>query len=308
MRALLIINPVATATRARGREDLIASLGGLLELDVAHTGHRGHAESLSRQAAANSLDLVVAVGGDGTVNEVVNGLLGDQSAPDPPAFGVVPEGNANVFARALGVSPDPGTATGQLLDALRAGRRRPVGLGRADDRWFTFCAGFGLDAEVVREVERRRAAGTPASSSLFVRAAVCQFLATRTRRAPPITLEQPNAAPAGPFCLGIVSNSRPWTYLGNRPVVASPAAGFATGLDLLAARRLGALTTASTLVRMLTPHGRPAANRFMLGLHDLHEFTLAANEPLAAQLDGEYVGNRRSLRFQAVPGALSVVH
>ena len=71
----------------------------------------------------------------------------------------MPGGSTNVFARALGMPNDPVEATGQLLDALREGRRRTVGLGTADGRWFTFCAGMGLDAEVVGAVEKRRQKG-----------------------------------------------------------------------------------------------------------------------------------------------------
>src|SRR5438067_1577414 len=104
MRALLVVNPKATATTKRGR-------------DV----------------------LVVALGGDGTVNEVVNGLLAEGPGGHVPMLAVVPGGSTNVFARALGLPRDPVEATGQILEALRAGRRRTVGLGLADDRYFTFC-------------------------------------------------------------------------------------------------------------------------------------------------------------------------
>lgn len=307
MRALLVINPAATAANARRRDVLIGALGSELKLDVVHTRHRGHAEELGRQAVTDEVDVVVAVGGDGTVHEVVNGLLADGPAASLPALAVVPGGNANVFARALGIARDPVDATGELLHAIRAGRRLRVGLGRADDRWFTFCAGFGLDAEVVRRVELRRAAGTPVSTALFVRSAARQFLTTGTRRARPLWLERTGQPTVGPLSLGIVSNTRPWTYLGARPLIASPAAGVDSGLDLLAARRLGVLIAAGTLLRMLSRGGDPAAGRSMLGLHDLSEFTLVADRPLAAQLDGEYVGERERIRLRAEPGALTVV-
>jgi len=307
VRALLVINPAATGTSAGRRDVLIRALRSELELDVAQTGHRGHAEELGRQAVTDGIDVVVSVGGDGTVNEVVNGLLASGPSEGLPALAVIPGGNANVFGRALGVARSQVEATEELLDALRTGRRRRVGLGQADDRWFTFCAGFGLDAEVMQEVERRRASGTPASSGLFVRAAVRRFIASPTRRHPPLRLERPGQPPVGPLCLAIVSNTRPWTYLGARPLVASPEAGLDTGLDLLAARRLDVLGTTATLVRMLAPGGRPAAGASMVGMHDLAEFTLVADEPLAAQLDGEYVGDRQRLEFRAAPQALTVV-
>ena len=112
MRALLVVNPKATATSARVRDVLIRALGSDLKLDVAETQRRGHAIALAEQAAADGLDLVVALGGDGTMNEVVNGLM---RLPDPaarPALAVVPGGSANVFSRVLGQPLDPVEATG----------------------------------------------------------------------------------------------------------------------------------------------------------------------------------------------------
>src|SRR3954451_19353206 len=162
MRGLLVVNPKATATTTRTREVLLRALGSDLKLDVAETARRGHARDLARQATDDGLDVVVALGGDGTVNEVVNGLLANGPGPDVPSLAVVPGGSTNVFTRTLGLAQEPVEATGEILDALRTGSRRIIGLGRisetTDDpnpdaaRWFTFCAGLGLDAEVVREV------------------------------------------------------------------------------------------------------------------------------------------------------------
>src|SRR3990170_6936087 len=144
MRALLVVNPFATTTSARTREVLVSALEGALKVDVVHTDHRGHAAEVARQARLDGLDLVVTLGGDGTVNEVVNGLL-NPGGPDPdaPALAVVPGGGTNVFARALGVPRDPVEATGVLLAALRARRSRSIGLGRAGERGVTFHAGLG---------------------------------------------------------------------------------------------------------------------------------------------------------------------
>ena len=127
---------------------------------MEYTRRRGHAADLARAAADERLDVVVTLGGDGTVNEVVNGLLHDGPARARcPALAVVPGGSTNVFARALGLPKDTIEGTGAILEALHIGRVRSIGLGRADGRYFTFCAGFGLDAEVVRKVERARLRG-----------------------------------------------------------------------------------------------------------------------------------------------------
>jgi diacylglycerol kinase family enzyme len=111
MRTLVVVNPTATSTSASMRDALVAALAGELKVDVVETGHRGHARDLGAQAVAEAIDLVVAVGGDGTVNEVVNGLLEHGPAPHLPMLAVVPGGSTNVFSRALGRSRDPMTAT-----------------------------------------------------------------------------------------------------------------------------------------------------------------------------------------------------
>src|SRR5262245_41485811 len=159
MRALLVVNHKATTTSGRVRDVLVQALRSQVDLRVVHTERRAHAAALAAQAAAERLDVVVALGGDGTVNEVVNGLLTRGVRPDGPALAVVPGGSTNVFARSLGLPADWVEATGVLLEALRSKRTRSIGLGRADERYFTFFAGLGLDAEVISRVEHARHKG-----------------------------------------------------------------------------------------------------------------------------------------------------
>ena len=125
---------------------------------IEETANRGHAAALACRAMREHVEVVIALGGDGTVNEVVNGVLTDGLHSHVPSVGIVPVGSTNVFARALGLPEDPVEATDELLEALRTGRRRLVSLGRADDRWFAFAAGMGFDAAVVGQVEHRRGA------------------------------------------------------------------------------------------------------------------------------------------------------
>src|SRR6478609_6045313 len=163
-----------------------------MSLRIVQTQARGHAMELAAHAATEGLDIVIALGGDGTVNEVVNGLLGDMSRPDPlavPALGIVPGGNANVMSRSLGIPVDPVEATGALMAAVAQNRTRQVGLGRANGRWFTFAAGLGLDAEVVAAVERARSSGRSASSGLYLRRALAQFLRDTDRDSPALTVQ-----------------------------------------------------------------------------------------------------------------------
>jgi diacylglycerol kinase family enzyme len=305
MRALLVVNPMATATTERMRDVLTHALASETKLDVVQTQARGHATSLARQAVTDGLDLVVALGGDGTVNEVVNGLLADGPIAGLPALAVVPGGNANVFARALGLPASPVEATGLLLDALRTGQRRSVSLGQADDRWFTFCAGLGLDAEVVRRVEAKRAGGAKATPALFVREGVTQFFLHGRRSEPAITVHADGREPER-VGLALVCNSDPWTYLGPRPVRPCPDASFDLGLDLFGLRSLGTVATLRHLRQILAARPRPAG-RAVLSLHDLDGFRLTADRPMALQVDGDDLGDRSEVVFRSARNALDVV-
>ncbi|MEV6003899.1 diacylglycerol kinase family protein [Streptomyces griseomycini] len=321
MRALLVVNPAATTTSARTRDVLIHALASEMKLEAVTTEYRGHARDLGRQAAeSDDIDLVVALGGDGTVNEVVNGLL--HSGPDPehlPGIAVVPGGSTNVFARALGLPNQPVEATGALLDALREGRERTVGLGLTSGtpgsedeavpaRWFTFNAGLGFDAGVVGRVEQQRERGRRSTHALYVRQVVRQLFGEPHRRHGVITLEQPGEDPVTDLVLSIVSNTSPWTFLGNRPIYASPKASFDTGLDIFGLSRLSTAAVARYGTQLLAsspergPRGRHAVSR-----HDLTQFTLHSKVPLPLQMDGDHLGLRTSVTFTGVRRALRVI-
>src|ERR1700744_1173133 len=115
---------------------VVRALGSRLELDTRQTEYRGHAGKLAAESAAKGYDLVVTFSGDGTVNEVVNGLMriAEPAGPPPPA--PAPGGGANVFARPLGLPPDAGSAVQRILAAVRDGERRKIGLGLAGERYF----------------------------------------------------------------------------------------------------------------------------------------------------------------------------
>ncbi|MPY63934.1 diacylglycerol/lipid kinase family protein [Streptomyces spongiae] len=321
MRALLVVNPAATTTSARTRDVLIHALASEMKLDAVTTEYRGHARDLGRQAAGSEdVDLVITLGGDGTINEVVNGLLHEGPDPDRlPRLAVVPGGSTNVFARALGLPNDAVEATGALLDALRQGSERTVGLGLAagtpgseDEgvpaRWFTFNAGLGFDAGVVGRVEQHRERGKRSTHSLYMRQAFRQFFGEPHRRKGTITLERPGADPVTDLVLSIVCNTSPWTYLGNRPVYASPKASFDKGLDVLGLSRMSTGAVARYGTQLLTsspergPHGKHAVS-----VHDLTDFTLHSKVPLPLQMDGDHLGLRTSVTFTGVRRALRVI-
>lgn len=301
MRALLIVNPKATTTTPRMRDVLARALGSEIKIDMAETTHRGHARELARDAASDGLDVVVVLGGDGTVSEVANGLVHTGTA-----LGIVPGGSANVFGRALGMSPSPVEATSELIEALRTGRRRSINLGRADDRYFTFCAGFGVDAEVIHRIEKLRHSGRTATPGRYMRTTVWHYLFGTDRRHPHVTLEQPGEEPVRHLFNGIVANGSPWTYFGSRPVNPFPMASFEHDLDLFALRKmtvLGSVRIAQQFFEESSRHSR----RHVMTINNVEAFTLRSEIPLAAQVDGDYVGERTSMTFQSVRDALTVI-
>ncbi|GII92510.1 diacylglycerol/lipid kinase family protein [Sinosporangium siamense] len=345
MRAMLLVNPKATTTHSRTTDVLIRALGAAVDLSVEETCYRGHAAVLASNAHAKGYDVVVVLGGDGTVNETVNGLLtpsdlddhappagsdtdgpggraprtrsGGRSRPAVdggaarrPALAVIPGGSANVFARALGLPNDPVEATGAILEALRDGRRRSVGLGQAlwedESRYFTFCSGLGYDAEVIRAVEGLRSAGYTARHTLYMGTALRHFLMTDRRHAA-MSVEGPGISSTDGVFMAIITNTSPWTYVGQYPVTPTPWSSFDTGLDMLGLRRLKLSNILALVPQILGERDTLPIGRNLFQLHDEAEFTLTAERPTAFQLDGDYLGERERVTFRSIPQALQVL-
>ncbi len=297
-----MVNPQATSTTAGGRDVLAHALASQVKLEVVETGYRGHAMAIARAAARDGIELVVAHGGDGTVNEVVNGVLTGEDHGARTMVGVVPGGSANVFARALGISHDPVEATHQLLFAIEHGGGRRVGLGRANGLWFTFNAGLGWDADVVAGVARRR--GKQTSPALYLRAAVACHLRPPLGR-PPLTVRIPGEEPVE-VRTAFISNTDPWSYLGSRPVHLNNGCSFDTGLGLFALRGLG-LGTVFRHVRQALREGGDQRGRRLVRHDDLPNLSIESEQPVNFQVDGDLVGQRTRVDFVSVPDALTVM-
>jgi diacylglycerol kinase family enzyme len=315
VRALLVVNPQATGTTPAGRDVLAHALASDVKLDIVQTSYRGHAAEAAAQAVLDGFDMVVAHGGDGTVNEVVNGLLRDGRCPDAPMLGVVPGGSANVFAGALGLPRDPVEATHRLLQAIENGTFRRVGLGKVastvpsapdsdHDRWFTFNAGVGWDAEVVAGVERHRARGRDARPSLYARTALTSYVGQR-RRKPELKIEIPGEEPFSGLRLAFVSNTDPWTYLGNKRIRLNPSTSFDGGLGLFALRNLRLATVLRYVGHLLVRDGNPKGGN-LLRRDDVDYVRVTSEEPVNLQVDGDLLGRCTEVEFVAVPEALTV--
>lgn len=312
MRAVLIVNPNATSTTAAGRDLLAHALESRVDLRVVHTDHRGHAIEIAESARDDGTDLIIVHGGDGTVNEIVNGLLGK---PGPllvqklPAVAVVPGGSANVFARALGISADPIEATNQLIDLISAHRNgepwRRIGLMDCGERWAVFTAGMGVDGDVVAAVEAQRAKGRKVTAGRYIRVAVREVLSS-VRKEARLTLELPGREAVSGVHFAFISNSSPWTYANTRPVWTNPDTTFETGLGVFATTSMNVWRNLMLVRRMLSK--RPTIKaKHLVRDDDVAWVRVTADEPVACQIDGDFLGLRSEMTFRAVPEALSVV-
>jgi diacylglycerol kinase family enzyme len=307
VRGVLIVNPNATSMSRTVCELTVRSLAGLVDVRVERTKYRGHAREL---AAAAHDELVIVLGGDGSINEVVNGVMsraGDEGdGAEPPLIAVIPGGGGNVFAQALGLPADAAAAIRRVREVIAAQSYRTIGLGLAGDRYFTFSAGLGMDAEVVLEVDRLRAAGRRESASLFLRTMVRHYFRGTDRRVPTLTVERDGEPPLTDLFLTIITNRAPWTYFRTRPVLPVPHPDFNSGLDLLAMRQVRLTTISYIVLQMLWIRHRPPRARDVLAVHGAESLTVRSSRPIAFQVDGEYLGEIEAIKFEFVPHALRV--
>src|SRR5215217_2632305 len=227
MRIALIANPHASRFSGRQRDRVVATLGAAHKVELLQTGHAGQATELARQAVAGGAEVVAVLGGDGTVNEVVNGLRGSAAA-----LGLLGGGRVNVVARGLGLPADPDRAAARLVELLAARARRRLTLGVADQRCFALNAGLGLGGAIVREVERRQRAKQLYGDRAYV-AAGLKALLVNYDRDPHLTVHLPDGRPPLRGFFTLVGNGDPFTYLGRRPFRPTPKATWEGGLDLL---------------------------------------------------------------------------
>jgi diacylglycerol kinase family enzyme len=312
VRAVLIVNPNATSTTPAGRDLVAHALQSRVGLVVTHTDHRGHAIEIAEAAKRDGTDVIIVHGGDGTVNEVVNGLLGkpgpDRPAADTlPAVAVVPGGSANVFARALGISPDPIEATNQLIDLLGAhrGAWRRIGLMDCVERWAVFTAGMGVDGDVVAAVEAQRAKGRKVTAGRYIRIAVREMLGS-VRDEPLLTVHLPDREPVPGVHFAFVSNASPWTYANARPVWTNPDTTFETGLGIFAVTTTNVAANLLVVRRMLSKKAK-IKGKHLIREDNLPWVRITSAEPIACQVDGDFLGMRDDMTFTAVPQALAVV-
>ena len=271
------------------------------DVQVVETNRRGHATRFAEDAARRGIDVVVAYGGDGTLNEVATGV-----ATTDTALAVLPGGSTNVFARTLGMPNDAVAAVDHIVDALNRNDISPIGLGRANGRYFTFHTGLGYDAAVVKWVEQRAALKRYAGHPLFVLAALKTFFVDFDRKRPHFSLEFADGTTTENGYFSIVMNTNPYTYLGNRPLDIVPSTSLSTGLSVVTFTTMKPTHILRTLAGALRGGGvKPAP---WLDIHtDVRRVTASDKRAFAYQLDGDYLGEIQNIEFEYVPNALRLV-
>lgn len=314
-RMLIIVNPYATTVSDRLRHLVVYALQGRFEVDAVDTEARGHATELCREAAHEGYDVVVAFGGDGTVNEAANGLLGS-----PTPLTCLPGGSANVFAKMLGIPGELVDATEHLLALADDWRPRRVDLGVvsadgpdgeqpiADHRCFTFASGLGVDASVVERVDANPRLKARLGAYYFTWVALRTFARRYLVRPPRMEALADGDTLAG--VTTIIQNGSPFTYFQNRPIEIADGTTLDSGsLCGCVLHRATPLSMPSIGLRAFSRSARVTRHRQVTGLSEMTEMTVRSSDDrlLPLQVDGDYLGEVSEARYTIMPGALNVV-
>ncbi|HSH23797.1 MAG TPA: diacylglycerol kinase family protein [Acidimicrobiales bacterium] len=297
------MNPSASAVTARARVVIRKALAADHEVEVAETSRRGHATRLAQGAAAAGTDVVVVLGGDGTLNEAANGLAGSDTA-----MAALPGGSTNVFARTLRLPNEPIEATAVVLEALEQGAISRMGLGSVNGRYFLFHTGIGFDAAVVSQVERRSGLKRYAGHPLYLYATLSTWQRHYDRSRPRFAVHLPGGTVVDDAYFAVCLNTDPYTYMGKRPLRLAPDdATFDKGLAMLSLRSLSLSTILAVTTSALGTGRRARRHRLTDYRSDLASVRVRGHGPFPYQVDGDYLGEVDELVFRHQPDALRLV-
>ena len=291
-RAALIVNPVATGVTP----ERVAAVRGELEeagpVETLETQERGHAAELAADAC-HHYDEIFVYGGDGVFNEAVNGML-----PSVPV-GFIPGGATSVLPRALGLPRNPIACARRLA---RSTATRRISLGRVNGRRFTFCAGLGLDAEIVRLVDERGRKNGKRPHDVAYAVDFARIAGRRRGRIDPsISVEG-----HGRCALLVAANCDPYTFAGPIPVHAAPMARFELGIDLVGPRRLTPASFAHLVWSLVVRPGLQTSRDAYLYAHDIDAARVVCDAPTPLQVDGEDLGDVTEVALESERGVLAV--
>ncbi len=302
MKVLLLVNSSASSVTARTRVVIQKALSADHDVTLAETSRRGHATRLAQGAAAAGVEVVVVLGGDGTLNEAANGLAGSSCA-----LAALPGGSTNVFARTIGLPNDPIEATGDLLHALAHASIHRVGLGSVNGRYFLFHVGMGFDAAVVAQVERRAGLKRYAGHPLFVYAGFDTWIRHYDRSRPRLSVRFADGSVVDDGYLCICLNTNPYTYLGNRPLNLAPEATLERGLSVVTLRTLAFGRTMRIIGSALGGGRHLRSSRWTDHRSDLTDLVVTGHGPFPFQVDGDHLGDTERLEITHKPDVLDLV-
>jgi diacylglycerol kinase family enzyme len=303
-KMLVIVNPYATTVSDRLKNLVVYALQGRYDVEAIDTQAQGHATELCHEAAEAGYDVVVAFGGDGTVNEVANGLAGT----DTPLT-CLPGGATNVYCRTLGIPGDVVDATEHLLGIADDFRPRRVDTGLVNDRHFVFASGVGLDASVVERVDAHPYRKARFGEYYFTWAAISSFNKTYLVKPPRVKVEVRGESVDAVTV--IVQNSDPFTYFGSRPIRICEGAGLDTGtLGLTVLRRATLLEMPTLIPRIFS--GRSSSvvgHRQVTGFDPVEQLSVTSADarPFPVEADGDFLGSFERVDYGIAPRSLAVV-
>ncbi len=302
-RMLIIVNPYATTVSDRLKNLVVYALRGRYEVDAVDTEARDHATELCREAAREGYDVVVAFGGDGTVNEAANGLAGS-AVP----LTCLPGGRTNVLCRILGIPIDVVDATEHLLRMADNFRPRRCDLGWAGERAFTFAAGVGLDASVVERVDAHPRLKARVGEWYYTWTGITTFNRRYLVRPPRMEAVLGDEAVRG--VTTIVQNAAPYTYFGPRAVEMGEGARLDSGdLAGVVLTRASPIDIPTIIWRALSGRPRLTRHRQVRGFSGLTGLSVRSldDRPLPIQVDGDYIGTASEVAFRVQPAGITLV-
>jgi diacylglycerol kinase family enzyme len=303
-RMLIIVNPYATTMTDRTRNLVVAALHGRYEVEAIDTQARGHATELCRAAAQDGYDVIVSFGGDGTVNEVANGLAGCATPVT-----CLPGGATNVLCKMLGIPGDIVDATEHLLTMADRWNPRQIDLGTANGRAFTYTSGFGVDASVVKRIEASPRAKRHRLREYFFVYAAIETVVRHYLRNPP-RMDVHVGGRTDRVITTIVQNGEQMTYLDDKPIYIAEGGGLQTGsLAGVGLRGVTPIDIPSIARRLLSSKRSVVGHRQVLDFRDVSELRCvsADGRPIPLHADGDHLGDVTEAVFGVLPGALAVV-
>ncbi len=304
-RMLIVVNPTATTMTERTRNLVVAALHGRYEVEAVDTTARGHATELCLEAAKEGYDVIVSFGGDGTVNEIANGLIGCATPVT-----CLPAGATNVLCKMLGIPGDIVDATAHLLSLADNWSPRQIDLGTANGRAFTYTSGFGVDAHVVKRIEQSPGLKRHKLREYFFVYAAVETVLRHYVRHPPRMEVHIDGRSTESVITTIVQNGEQMTYLDDKPIYIAEGAGLQTGsLAGVALRGVAPTDIPGIARRLLSSKRSVVGHRQILDFRDVTELRCvsADGRPIPLHADGDHLGDVTEAVFGVLPGALAVV-